>query len=323
MLNTYKSSLLLFGMPRSGTTWIGKVFDSHPGTFYMHEPDSYRMLDEIPLVVEPDGYASYSAPFSRAVGALEAIRSVRVVGKLPVFAKDSRSVFGNAVRKTALVAIKAVGRTGLELNVPEFGASSRCGNVFVWKSIESLGRLGLALNVINNARALHIIRHPCGYIASVKRGAEQHRFGSEVPASEDFGLFELLLDTTVPKRHKLDIGTLKEMSNVERLAWRWLIFNESAFNACRANENYRLVNYEAVCADPVGRYRELFDFAGLAWSAQTEKFLGHTISSDDSAYYSVVRNPLDAANAWKRQLTEREIEQIQGVACAVGCGVVS
>lgn len=31
--------ILLFGMPRSGTTWIGKLFDSHLGTrtgYYRH-----------------------------------------------------------------------------------------------------------------------------------------------------------------------------------------------------------------------------------------------------------------------------------------------
>ena len=31
--------ILLFGMPRSGTTWLGKIFDSHPQVLYRHEPD--------------------------------------------------------------------------------------------------------------------------------------------------------------------------------------------------------------------------------------------------------------------------------------------
>lgn len=313
MFASYKSSLLLFGMPRSGTTWIGKVFDSHPRTFYMHEPDSFQMLDGIPLVVERNDYPKYTELFTQCLDSLETIRSVRVVGKLPVFAKDSRSAPGNCFHKYALMTIKAIARAGFELNVPEFNNSRTNDETLVWKSIESLGRLGLALNLLDNVRGMHIVRHPCGYIASVKRGAQEHRFGSEVPASEDYGLFELLLETAVAKRHGLEIEALRQMSDVERLAWRWLIFNESAFNACSVSEQYRLVNYEAVCADPVSHYRALFDFAGLAWSTQTEKFLGHTISSDDSAYYSVVRNPLDAANAWKRQLSECEIGQVEAV----------
>ena len=42
--------ILLFGQPRSGTTWIGKIFDSHPDTLYRHEPDSGSALKSIPLI---------------------------------------------------------------------------------------------------------------------------------------------------------------------------------------------------------------------------------------------------------------------------------
>ena len=32
--------LMIAGMPRSGSTWVGNIFDSHPQTIYIHEPDS-------------------------------------------------------------------------------------------------------------------------------------------------------------------------------------------------------------------------------------------------------------------------------------------
>jgi hypothetical protein len=37
--------LLLFGMPRSGTTWLAKIIDSHPDIIYRHEPDSREKID--------------------------------------------------------------------------------------------------------------------------------------------------------------------------------------------------------------------------------------------------------------------------------------
>ncbi len=41
--------LLLFRMSRSGTTWLGKILDSHPDVLYIHEPDSEIKIKSVPL----------------------------------------------------------------------------------------------------------------------------------------------------------------------------------------------------------------------------------------------------------------------------------
>ena len=33
------TAILVLGYPRSGTTWLAKIFDSHPDILYRHEPD--------------------------------------------------------------------------------------------------------------------------------------------------------------------------------------------------------------------------------------------------------------------------------------------
>ena len=47
---TLRAPILLFGMPRSGTTWLGKIFDSHPLVLYRHEPDTWQRLTDVPIV---------------------------------------------------------------------------------------------------------------------------------------------------------------------------------------------------------------------------------------------------------------------------------
>ena len=32
--------ILILGAPRSGTTWLAKIIDSHPDVLYRHEPDA-------------------------------------------------------------------------------------------------------------------------------------------------------------------------------------------------------------------------------------------------------------------------------------------
>lgn len=59
------SVILLCGIPRSGTTWIGKIFDSHPDTLYRHEPDSGKVLGSVPLVApiaDVEKYRDVSRP---------------------------------------------------------------------------------------------------------------------------------------------------------------------------------------------------------------------------------------------------------------------
>jgi hypothetical protein len=55
---------MILGAPRSGTTWLGKIFDSHPRVLYRHEPDSVYRTVAIP---------SFNAPL-RATSAKSGIR---------------------------------------------------------------------------------------------------------------------------------------------------------------------------------------------------------------------------------------------------------
>src|SRR5690349_19178518 len=43
----------ILGAPRSGTTWLGKIFDSHPSVLYRHEPD-IAAAAKLPLLVAND-----------------------------------------------------------------------------------------------------------------------------------------------------------------------------------------------------------------------------------------------------------------------------
>ena len=59
-MSAYKKPvILLFGMPRSGTTWIGKIFDSHIETLYRHEPDTWKKIKEIPFLEKVESYNQY------------------------------------------------------------------------------------------------------------------------------------------------------------------------------------------------------------------------------------------------------------------------
>ena len=74
--------ILLFGMPRSGTTWIGKIFDSHMRTLYRHEPDTWNKIKEIPLLENSECSAKYADFINGYVEQFVLSRRPEINGKI-------------------------------------------------------------------------------------------------------------------------------------------------------------------------------------------------------------------------------------------------
>ena len=317
-------TILLFGMPRSGTTWLGKVFDSHPRSLYRHEPDSFGTLDAMPLFPDVARAAQYQALVGNFVSALPATRSARVTGKLPLFPKDYQGPLAFQLRRLLLLTGKFASRMGMgQVPLPPMIDRHYGDRAYlVWKSIESLGRLGVIARLLPGCHAVHILRHPCGYVASVLRGEAQGRLGGDVPASEDYGIFELLLHTEAARAYGLTLDALRAMQPVERLAWRWVLYNEKAMADTDDLEACTRVRYEDLCTQPLEGYRRLFAATELPWDIQTERFVQRSTGSNSDSYYSVFRDPALAARGWREQLAREDIERILRITRASRAGAL-
>ena len=307
---TANGLILLFGMPRSGTTWLGKIFDSHPDTLYRHEPDSGpNPLREVPLFALPEDAERYCGAVERFLEHMAASRSSRVAGKLPVFPKRYLPTWRQQLIKGSITLSKVAGRAGLDLDI--LGPGPAAGQaVTVWKSIESLGRLGLLQRCLPGAHPVIILRHACGTIASVKRGEAAHRFGDLKPSAEDAELYRMLGETPQGQRRGLDLAGFTAMSPLERLAWRWVLVNEKALEESADHAQTLVLRYEDLCQAPLAQGRRLLEHCGLPWNEQTEGFLNASISTDSSRYYSVFKDPLKSANKWRSEMTEAEIQTV-------------
>lgn len=309
-----KPPILLFGLPRSGTTWVGKILDSHPQTLYRHEPDSVRRLS-MPLFPELADADAYGAEVRQLITNMPHMRESKVVGKMPLFPKDYLSAPAFTLKRAGIMGAKLAGRVSSGFPVPFLPCAERRGRGrIVWKSIESLGRLGVLLDVLKDAVAIHLLRHPCGYISSVLRGEAARTFVDNRPSSDDYGLLEMLLATgPARRRHGLSLGALQALTPEERLAWRWVLINEKAVDDSVLSGRAKVISYDALCRDPADVGREMFEFVGLDWNAQTARFVGQSTASEDASYYSVFKDPLKAAMRWREELDPDVIARIMGV----------
>ena len=315
MMTPMKHSLILLcGMPRSGTTWIGKIFDSHPDTLYRHEPDSGKGLKSIPLFAPVADAEKYRDILKDFIERLPLLNTSRAAGSLPLFPKRYHSSAYLLVRNLAVLASKGSEVFHRKLPIVDFIDYEKVANLHVvWKSIESSGRLGIILRAAPASRAIVILRHPCGYIASVLTGEGNHHFSSSTASGDDFPVFDMLLRRSPYKKRNPALDDLKAMSMVERLAWRWLLYNEIALSDIAELKHASAVRYEDLCANPIAKARELLCSTGLDWHPQVERFIHRSSKRSSGRYYSVYKDPMDAAMKWQRQLNSASVELIMKI----------
>lgn len=308
-----KPCILVFGLPRSGTTWIGKLFDSHPDTLYRHEPDSVRKLD-MPLFPDKEEAPQFREELEKFLASLPAMRSPEVVGKQPLFPKSYQSAAGVAAYRASVIFAKAASRAHRHFPSVVRPTAEGCERMrLIWKSIESQGRLGACIEALPQARAIHLMRHPCGCVASVLRGEATKRFSGSAPSASDLWLLKLLLATPTGIKHGLRAEDLARLTPEERLAWRWVLVQEKTLADIGECERVLTVKYEDVCADPAGMTRRMFAFAGLDFHPQTEHFVHASTGATHKAYYSVFKNPRAAADHWRSELPQPVIDRILAV----------
>lgn len=310
-----KKLIIICGMPRSGTTWLGKIFDSHPEILYRHEPDAGGKLNLLPLFTET--WVEEELKFIKQfISQLESHTRVNQVSKFPIFKKIHESDIHFQVRKAYLTLLKVASRYFGNFSAYEM-LPNQSDMTIVWKSIESLGRMPIMAQAVQElgieAYFIHIIRHPCGQLNSTLRGQAKQVFTGNYNAAEDEPLFKLLASSSQAQLYELTVTQFQQMNAEQRLTWRWALMNDFALRLMENKPNYFKVRYEDICQEPELTTKELFTFCKLRWNEQTAHFLEMSTKQDVPDYYSVIKNPLNSANAWRKKLSEQQVNDIFAV----------
>lgn len=281
--------ILVFGAPRSGTTWLGKILDSHPDTLLRHEPDTIDPGSDYSFVPDEAPGEIVHAHLAR----LLTCRRLKTIGTRPVFAKAYLNAAQRWTRTACVYAFKGAERylhPGFgRLSVPDFVSVSEARPVL--KSV-GLGRAGVWSHACPRARAILLVRHPCGHVASVMRGQQGGYLESRHPLG--------FVACAHAQRYGLTRAKLEDQPAEVRAAWRWAVLNERAIEQMRRPH---IVVYEDLCADPIGVSRRMFAFCGLSWDPQTAAFIRDSVQGE-GGFFETRRDPLTAANRWRTTFPE-------------------
>ena len=309
----YGRPIMIVGMPRSGTTWLGKLFDSHPDTLYLHEPDSSYRMAGVSLAPSRRDYDQLSATTRDYIAAMLTRRDPRTTGKLPQFRKSYQGGYRYFLRTGLVMANRVTHRLRFSLPVPDFARPRRRAQVRpVLKSIESTGRVGLLVRHLGGPIVI-LLRHPCGQIASTLNGESKNKFSTDELAADDLDVFRQLLQGADEHSGDVDLNQIQTLPPLERLAWRWRLLNDKAVAEAERHADLYVVRYEDLCARPESTLRQLFTQCDLDLQQQTLNFIAASTSQSSDGYYSVYKNPQHSAQRWRQQLSGEQAERIRRV----------
>src|SRR5262249_20243553 len=150
-----RAMIHIFSAARSGSTWLGKIFDSRPDVLYLHEPEiADRGLGLLPFWFEnaptPEQVEAGRRYFPRLIRA----RSARATGTRPFFAKSYRKPLNEYARRGLIYLAKGSERVGLarfsdRIYIPDLAYAPP--PVIVAKSVSALGRAEVLIKASDGA----------------------------------------------------------------------------------------------------------------------------------------------------------------------------
>jgi hypothetical protein len=299
----------VFGTPRSGTTWLGAILDSHPDVAYRFEP--FHRLRDHPRIRQAreilDSEHLGDADLARVRALL--LPAHPVLEKSPFFPKSylrfggQRLVWPLARRFEPLAPLMEALYTPRGLSRLVF---KEVGMIPVMRPLVQK----------SSARIVYLIRHPFAVVSSVLEGQARGLMGTgrqEAIAG--------ILEAHDPALWARFGPRLPEIDAAVKNALLWRFDTEQALRCLEGRENAMQVVYEDLCLHAEERARAIFDFLGLPFHAQTEQFLhestgGHPRRRGDrlvNRYFSVYRDPLESMNRWRKALSASDRRSIEEV----------
>ena len=249
----------IHGLPRSGSTWVGEIFNSSPNVRYRFQPlFSYALKGFLGESSTADDVEGFYFELGSTEDAFLEQASARVQGKLPTFEK----------KKVTHVGYKEVRYHHILPNLVRRSKSVKF--IFIQRN---------PFSVINSwLNAPREFRADLGWIR-----LEEWRYAL-----------------------KKNLNRPEEYNGYEKWKEASLLFH---YLAKQYSDRVRILRYDQLLTDTIGEVRGVFEFLGLDYTDQTERFL-HGGGRGDEDTYSVVRAG-QTDDKWKMQLEAEIVDEIR------------
>lgn len=278
------SNVLLVGLPRSGTTWAGRMLGAAEGVTYVEEPD---YVDADPDQPARHGFGPYPVLRPGAASArYRALWEVAFAGAMPT---------GGPLKTAGKIFMKLPGgvRDPLMKVVAPAMAKTRPKARTVVKSIHSLPALEWIDEAFDPAIVV-IQRDPLNVVSSW--------------LELDFPLYDLWNRADIRAAYVEPLGLPAPGANpLARTAWSVGVLAAILGAQVARRPAWTRLTHEALCVDPEPQYRRLFEDLGLEYGSGAEEFLAR--SNRPGTGYSSDRITSEQPHRWKGRLTPEQVAE--------------
>lgn len=293
----------VFSTGRSGSTWLGCLFDSHPDVTYRFEPHaktrglSPAATEAIARLADP-GLSDSDLAVVRS-GLLD---SNPFSDKPPFFRKATGALRMDGLRQLLCPLARKVPAI---LPIYRGLFTPRIETTLVFKYVAHERQCRRAI-LQTSMRMVYLVRHPCGVIGSLLKGQAQ----GKMPSGRRTVIAQFLKDhaTTLHDRHAQQLESMSP-AQLEALLWRCSV--EWAFGVDRSpRPDVHLAFYENLCRNTRDELLPMLRLAGLEMHPNVDAFIAASTGGERrqfselgiGRYFSVFRDPRQSMSRWKTTL---------------------
>jgi hypothetical protein len=285
--------ILVTGSHRSGSTWVGRMLSAAPGVVYVHEPFSLSAR-AAPCYPRFTTWFTYVTPENEAP-------YLERIARLAELRYPWRAELAERPTPRRLLGVTRRAR--------DYRAARRRGDRALIKDPIALMSSEWMADRFG-AEIVALIRHPCAFVASLKRMNWRFRF--ENLYGQPLLMRDLLGDYEDQMR-RLDAA---EHDLVENGALAWAVIHHVIRVFQERHPDWVYVRHEDLAADPMGQYEALYARLGLAMSPAAQAtieehcYAGAPLE-DRGQVHRLTRNSSEDAWSWRRKLPAAEVERIR------------
>jgi hypothetical protein len=312
--------ILVVGVPRSGTSWVGRILGSTKGSTYLGEPDNHEHSPfalraklglpgwYYPALSSDDEPAEYGRLWAAAFGFPSLRLSAELAASERLRRKTSLALLRRSSDADRLQAFRVPYRLGLSLRVVSTLAvpdrPDREADALVVKSVH----VAFALDWLSARFPVELVlvrREPLNILSSwVTLGWVDE--GVADPLAE----LEPRVASEIAER--LDLPPVPEASSrLTRAAWLIGLLDAAVRDAADRHPKWTTVSHGELCERPQERFAALAKRLGLPWSERSNELLQQL--DRPGSGYETERVAAAQPEVWRDRLTEAQRDEADTV----------